>query len=88
MTNDPAVEAAQTISLTPPYHTPTSKVADIIRQAYAEQMKQILGAMLNANITLHTLSDHASVPGSLARQARKDAKALSEAIALLRGEQP
>lgn len=49
---------------------------------------QALGAMLNAEVTLQSVSDSANVPGTLQRQARRDAKALSEAIALLKGIQP
>lgn len=45
-----------------------------------------IGAMLNANVTLNTVSDDGSVSGTLARQARLNAIALSEAIALLKWE--
>ena len=43
-----------------------------------------IGAMLNAEVTLQSVYDCDGVPGTLQRQARRDAKALTEAIALLR----
>ena len=49
------------------------------------QIKVAIGAMLNAEVTLQTVYDCAGVPSSLARQARRDAIALTEAIALLKG---
>lgn len=49
------------------------------------KITRAIGAMLNAEGTLQTVCDCASVPGTLQRQARRDARALSEAIELLRG---
>lgn len=48
-----------------------------------DNLKTVLATMLNANITLNAMSDNGHIAGSLARQARQDAIALSQAIALL-----
>jgi len=52
-----------------------------------QQIIVAIAATLNSNVTLNSVSDAAGVPNSLAQQARRDAIALIEAIALLKGEQ-
>lgn len=51
-----------------------------------QHVKTAIAAMLNAQVTLQTLTDNANVTGTLMRQARRDALGLSEAIELLKGE--
>mgnify|MGYP001592690828 FL=1 len=52
-----------------------------------QQIAQAIGAMLNAEVTLQSIRDNSQIPSMIQRQARRDALALSEAIALLKGNQ-
>ena len=53
-----------------------------------QHIAQAIGAMLNAEVTLQSIRDNSQIPSMIQRQARRDALALSEAIALLKGNTP
>ena len=55
---------------------------DFFVEQRMDKERAVIAAMLNANVTLNSVSDNMNVPENLARQARRDALALSEAIQL------